>query len=293
MLKTGKMVCLMTLFMTVLLTDIASGEYPKAQNVSWSSFNFKTLLMWSPKPVNYSYTVEYSVLGQDRQTNPHCIRTTETECDLTTSLTDMNATYSADVLSEPPLGGTSDIIEFPHTRSERFCPYKDTQIGRPEVTVEVSEDKRKITLHVKDPLTALFRDSRALSIRDVFADDLQYRVTYRKAQSTGKKVTTSESSVIVIELRNEDRGQSNCFNVQAFIPSRSPDQQLGEPSHTVCSPDEGQTFFEEYGIGVIAFGLLIIVAVISAVIAFTVVCCRRSRRRANQREKEGVPLRAV
>ena len=52
--------------------------------------------------------------------------------------------------------------------------------------MEVSEDKRKITLHVKDPLTALFSGSRALSIRDVFADDLQYRVTYRKAQSTGK-----------------------------------------------------------------------------------------------------------
>ncbi|XP_046879770.1 coagulation factor IIIa isoform X2 [Hypomesus transpacificus] len=237
------MVFLMTLFMTVLLTDIASGEYPKAQNVSWSSFNFKTLLMWSPKPVNYSYTVEYSVLGQDRQRNPHCIRTTETECDLTTSLTDLKATYSADVLSEPPLGGTSDIIEFPHTSSERFCPYKDTQIGRPEVKVEVSEDKRKITLHVKDPLTALFRDSRALSIRDVFAEDLQYRVTYRRAQSTGKKVTTSESSVI--ELTDVDRGQSYCFNVQAFIPSRSPDQQLGELSQTVCSQDEeGKPFFE-------------------------------------------------
>ena len=58
-----------------------------------------------------------------------------------------------------------------------------------------------------------------------------------------QKVTTSESSVI--ELTDVDRGQSYCFNVQAFIPSRSPDQQLGELSQTVCSQDEeGKPFFE-------------------------------------------------
>lgn len=51
----------------------------------------------------------------------------------------------------------------------------------------MSEDQRTTTLYVTDPLTALFsKDGRQLSIRDVFSDQLQYRVTYRRNKSTGK-----------------------------------------------------------------------------------------------------------
>lgn len=285
------MFAFLTLCVSVFfLTDVASGTFPKAQNVTWSSFNFKTLLMWDPKPIDHSYTVEFSVIGQDRSRNPHCIRTTETECDLSSSLTDLTATYSADVLSEPPRGVTSDLIEFPHTRSERFCPYKDTQIGRPDVKAEVSEDKKKITLYVKDPLTALFRDQRPLSIRDVFSGELQYKVTYRRAQSTGKKTLVSASSVI--DVTDVDQGDSYCFNVQAYIPTRPSERQLGELSHTVCSTEEGKTFFQDYGIGVIALGIVIILGVIAVAVAVTVVCCKR-RRNASRSGKEAVPLRAV
>lgn len=38
-----------------------SGSYPPAQNVTWTSVNFKTILSWGPKPSSdYTYTVEYS-----------------------------------------------------------------------------------------------------------------------------------------------------------------------------------------------------------------------------------------
>lgn len=41
---------------------IFAGSYPKAQNVTWKSNNFKTFLTWEPEPsADYSYTVEYSV----------------------------------------------------------------------------------------------------------------------------------------------------------------------------------------------------------------------------------------
>ncbi|KAL0156445.1 hypothetical protein M9458_047691, partial [Cirrhinus mrigala] len=60
-------------------------------------------------------------------------------------------------------------------------------IGIPEFKIEVSSDKRKTTLHVTDVPTALFdADKKRLNIRDVFGDELQYRVIYRKAKSTGK-----------------------------------------------------------------------------------------------------------
>lgn len=47
-------------FCLVSFLFLCAGSFPRAQNVTWVSFNFKTLLTWSPKPVNYSYTVEYS-----------------------------------------------------------------------------------------------------------------------------------------------------------------------------------------------------------------------------------------
>ncbi|KAI3355089.1 hypothetical protein L3Q82_017860 [Scortum barcoo] len=220
-----------------------AGSYPRAQNVTWKSTNFKTILTWEPKPsADYSYTVEFSVLGGDKQKNPHCIRSSKTVCDLSSSLTDLNVYYTADVLSEPPLGATTDLIEFPYTTSPRFSPYKDTEIGKPEFKLEVSEDKKKTTLYVTDPLTALFKDGRQLNIKDIFNDHLQYKVTYRKNKSTGMKVYISKTNAI--ELTDLDRGVSYCFSVQAYIPSRSIDKQLGELSQPQCSNDDHQSIFE-------------------------------------------------
>uniref|UniRef100_A0A673WPY5 Tissue factor n=1 Tax=Salmo trutta TaxID=8032 RepID=A0A673WPY5_SALTR len=200
-------------FFLSLLCYLRSRDYPKAHNVSWLSINFKTLLLWDPKPTNYSYTVEYSK-------NQHCIRTMETECDLSNSLVDLKAIYSSDVLSNPYF---------------RFTPYNDTLIGRPEFKLEMSKDKRKITLYVEDPLTALFNEqNQQRTIRDVFADELQYKVTFGKATSTGKKTKISASNP----------GVSYCFNMQAYIPSRSTDKQLGELSQRQCSPGNDKSVFE-------------------------------------------------
>uniref|UniRef100_A0A673WR32 Tissue factor n=1 Tax=Salmo trutta TaxID=8032 RepID=A0A673WR32_SALTR len=216
----------------LILTDLALlvRDYPKAHNVSWLSINFKTLLLWDPKPTNYSYTVEYSVIGQNRKKNQHCIRTMETECDLSNSLVDLKAIYSSDVLSNP------------YFASERFTPYNDTLIGRPEFKLEMSKDKRKITLYVEDPLTALFNEqNQQRTIRDVFADELQYKVTFGKATSTGK---VSSKGRVIKMAGDIDPGVSYCFNMQAYIPSRSTDKQLGELSQRQCSPGNDKSVFE-------------------------------------------------
>lgn len=57
-----------------------------------------------------------------------------------------------------------------------------------------------------------------------------------------QKVYNSKTNVI--ELTDLDRGESYCFNVQAYIPSRSTDKQLGELSQTQCSNDDSQSIFE-------------------------------------------------
>lgn len=66
-------------------------------------------------------------LNQDRERTPHCIRTLDTECDLTAVLKNLKAYYSADVLSEPMRGVSSDLVEFPHVSSGKFSPYHDSQ----------------------------------------------------------------------------------------------------------------------------------------------------------------------
>ncbi|KAJ8409532.1 hypothetical protein AAFF_G00229330 [Aldrovandia affinis] len=265
-------------------------DFPKAQDVTWSSNNFKTLLTWGPEPTNYAYTVEFYAVGKDRDRNPHCIRTKNTECDLTSRLTDLKATYYADVLSEPERGVTSDLVEFPHTRSKRFCPYKDTLIGRPDFKIEVDKVRNKITLDIEDPLSAIYQDNRLLNISEIFKDDLKYKVTYRKAGSTGKKVLTTDTSRAVLDA---DEGESYCFSVQALIPSRSVGMQLGDMSRLQCSPRENKSIFEEYGLGVIAGAILAIMVVVIVVIALIAVCCRRRRREAASPGKDGAPLTQV
>lgn len=48
----------------------------------------------------------------------------------------------------------------------------------------------------------------------------------------------------VIELTGLDRGESYCFYIQAYIPSRSVDKQLGEVSQTQCSNDDSKSILE-------------------------------------------------
>lgn len=68
-------------------------------------------------------------------------------------------------------------------------------IGKPDFKVEVSEDKKVTTLYVKDPLSALFKDGNQLNLREIFGDQLQYKVIYRKKKSTGKVITRRHLSI--------------------------------------------------------------------------------------------------
>ncbi|XP_056439813.1 coagulation factor IIIa isoform X2 [Gadus chalcogrammus] len=284
MWKIGAKEALLALSIDILFfTCLVSGEFPRAQNVTWISTNFKTLLTWGPKPSeNYSYTVQYSVVGENRENNPHCIQSRETMCDLSASLSRLKESYIAVVQSEPPRGVASDLVEPPYTRSQAFCPYQDTDIDRPDFTIVVGKDKRSVTLNVMDPLTALFDGNQQQSIRDVFGDELQYRVTYRRHSSTGKKEYTSAGSVV--ELKKLDRGESYCFEVQAYIPSRKPGKRLGAQSQTQCSEGE-KSFTDVYSVPVIAGGILLILVIVSVAIVVAVVCLK-CRRKAQETAKE-------
>ncbi|XP_077592002.1 coagulation factor III, tissue factor a [Stigmatopora nigra] len=271
-----------------LASNSVTGFYPSAQKVTWKSTNFKTFLTWEPLPTDYSYTVEFSLVSKDKQRNSNCIRISTTMCDLTGSLTDLNACYVADVLSEPPLGAASDIVEFPYTSSSSFCPFNDTDVGRPDFKLEVTNNKKKTTLYVTDPLTALFKEDHQLDIRDIFLKNLNYKVTYGRNKSSGKKVLISKNSII--ELNDLDEGESYCFNVQAFIPTRSISKQLGELSQTQCSDGDKKSVFKVYSVAVIATVILVIMLLIITTIAI-IVCCRRKK--TTLKPENGVPLQSI
>ena len=68
-------------------------------------------------------------VGENEKRIRNCIRSSSTSCDVTHFLTDLTSCYSADVLSEPLPGVTSDLIEFPYTSSSRFCPFEHSRFS--------------------------------------------------------------------------------------------------------------------------------------------------------------------
>ncbi|XP_063056484.1 tissue factor-like [Engraulis encrasicolus] len=262
-----------TVFALTLISAISGQNYPPAaQNVSWFSFNFKTILTWSPKPTNYAYTVEYSGLLENKAM--HCIRTRETECDMTNQLLDLRKTYTADVISETLGSGDADFDELPYTSAPPFCPYKETQIGKPSFkVVQSAEDKTRMEVHIQDPLTAVERDGKKLTIREIFGTDLMYEIHYSKAGSTGK--SKSKSAGRVVEIQKLEAGVSYCFQVAAHIRSRH--HKTGQWAGPVCWPPQPPSFFEDVSWPVLTGGAAILLLVFVLLIVITVLCCKKCR----------------
>lgn len=177
-------------------------------------------------------------------------------------------------------------VRYLHPRpvlSLSISPTLSAEIGAPRFRINVTQDKSTITLDIEDPVTAIHSGSKLLNIRDIFKSDLQYKVFYRKAQSTGKvnslardgavlcyvltgtksrlsaeltvgptwpsfeqREKTTSSSRVVLDV---DRGVSYCFNVQAYVPSRLGTKQDGRLSSTRCSPGGDRSGMAELNSG--------------------------------------------
>ncbi|XP_077580906.1 tissue factor-like isoform X2 [Stigmatopora nigra] len=252
-------------------------DIPKAENVHWVSLDFKTLLKWTVAPSNYSYSVQYIWEHDDQWTSSsNCIKMHQTECDLSEELQPPNREFSADILTEPDDQLEYDPDDFPHTFSPPFNPYQQSEISAPEFTVELLEEG-KVSVTIEDPLTSFHKYGIQLSIRDILKNDLQYKISYYKSGSTGKRdiVTKSKTG----EVAGLDVGQSYCFMVAAYIPSRPKVHQQGAWSIQQCTP--GQTnILQELSLGALMGGLFILLVVLVVIITVTVLCCRRRNARS-------------
>ncbi|XP_032922798.1 tissue factor [Catharus ustulatus] len=262
------------------LTAAGYEEIPTAVNITWSSINFKTILQWQPKPSGYFYTVE--IHGQTSDIKRKCILTSETECDVTDALRNVNETYTAHILSVMP-AEMDNFEEPPFAVSEKFTPYSQTVIGKPEIK-NYSQEGSKLNVVFKDPLTPyIFPNGSFQSIQDIFQHDLEYKLYYWKDQSSGKKDVTTKSHNFEVSV---DSGKNYCFYVQGIIPSRR-ENRNGQESVVLCT-GAGRNNLDEYGAEVFIILAVIAVAVITLAIVLPVVLCKRKKAKEARavREKE-------
>ncbi|CAJ1087280.1 tissue factor-like [Xyrichtys novacula] len=251
----------------------------KAENVRWTSLDFKTMLTWTTKTPQLTYSVRYSWDFSDWEDHPECYQLSRSECDMTIELKALQRSFTADVLTdhENPTPGDYGTEEFQHTESKPFNPYKESNISAVEFTVRAVNESA-VLLNITDILTNIHEGVKQLSIRDIFKKDLKYKINYYKSGSTRKKDHTADSSVA--EVTKLDPGQSYCFMVAAYIPSRPKNTQYGAWSRQLCETTHGNSqTSHELSSGVLAGIIVILLVALVIAITVIVVCCRKSQER--------------
>ncbi|KAJ6658439.1 hypothetical protein lerEdw1_020143 [Lerista edwardsae] len=276
--------CGRALLLCALLSLVRPGsgnsDVLTAVNITWSSTNFKTLLLWEPKPTNYVYTVQID--GELSDAKRTCVHTTKTECDVTKLLKNVRDTYTARIFSEVPYSDTSGTP--PYAISSPFRPYSQTEIGTLRIdTFEQNGTTLKVV--VEDPLTPYRFENKSLkSIRDIFKNDLEYTLNYWKDQSTGKKIAKTKSNQFDIEV---DKDSNYCFYVQATILSRSSDR-TSQKSMTTCTSVLNDNSALELDTILIIAGILVGIIILIVVLSLVIYKCTKSKVPA--KEKEHMPL---
>ncbi|XP_018551502.1 tissue factor [Lates calcarifer] len=258
---------------TWIATTADDNFVPKA--VHWMSLDFKTILTWTTTAPNCTYTVLYSWDDGDWMDCHDCNEVSESECDLTNYLIPYDRTYSADIKARHvTMDHIDDLGDLPHTFSRQFNPYKESNISAVEFTVE-AVDESKVTVNITNPLTSIHKHGKQLSIRDILKNDLQYKISYHKSGSTGKKEIISESSMA--EVSELDAGQSYCFMVAAYIPSRPKTTQQGAWSKQYCTRGHPA---HELSLGAWVGTVFILLTVLIIIVTVTVLCCRCCQQRS-------------
>ncbi|XP_063742158.1 tissue factor-like isoform X2 [Eleginops maclovinus] len=257
-------------------TITAADNVPKAEKLKWDSLDFKTIIKWTTEDSDHKYTVSFSSDGDDWRESQDCIRMSDSECDLTGDLVPYDRAYTADIQTEPEIVNYDEDLEnYPHTYSDPFNPYRESNISAVNITVEAM-DESSVMVNITDPLTGIHTRGKQLSIRDVFRNDLKYKISYYKSGSTGKRDVISDSSTA--EVSKLDAGESYCFMAAAFIPSRPKRSQQGAWSQEWCIPGGGN-ILHELNLGVWVAIIFILLTVFFIIVTVTVLCCKCCRQR--------------
>ncbi|RVE61383.1 hypothetical protein OJAV_G00170440 [Oryzias javanicus] len=256
------------------ITTADDNSAPKAENVRWMSLDFTTILTWTAQPSSHSFTVQYSIDENDWTESPDCIRTSETTCDMTEQLKHYDKPCRADIQTEHPDEVDYDVENLPHTYSPLINPYRESNISAAEFSVQ-QLNETTVLVNITDPLTAIHKRNKQLSIRDILQKDLQYKISYYKYQSTRKRDVESLTSTA--EISGLDPGQSYCFMVAAYIPSRARANQNGASSLEQCT-EGSRGILQELSAGAWVGVIFLIVIIIIILVTVITLCCRKTNR---------------
>ncbi|NXJ61933.1 INGR2 protein, partial [Rostratula benghalensis] len=195
----------------------SSPHLPAPNDVMVYSYNFRSLLKWSPVEVDRGlvlYTVHFKTGAFNEWDEMNCTRITQTECSFPWSLKQRRWTIVLRVRAE--LGQvTSDWVE-----TDPFVAERNTIIGPPKVN-SVNASSNSLLISVTPPFGS------------EVGDFLEYHVSYwENATSTAKKETRTSSTLFKIE--NLKEMTLYCFRIQVELTTYSDLQLLGLESAPEC-----------------------------------------------------------
>ncbi|NWI33009.1 INGR2 protein, partial [Sula dactylatra] len=194
----------------------SSPHLPAPKDVMIHSYNFRSLLRWSPVEVDRGlvlYTVHFKTGAFNQWDEMNCTRITQTECRFPWSLKQRRWTVVLRVRAE--LGQmTSDWVE-----TDPFVAERNTTIGPPKVnSVIVSSDS--LLIRVTPPFGSETGES------------LQYHVSYWENASTTKKETNTKNTLF--KIGNLKESTLYCFRIQVELMTYLDLQLLGLQSIPEC-----------------------------------------------------------
>ncbi|NXG83827.1 INGR2 protein, partial [Stercorarius parasiticus] len=190
---------------------------PAPKDVVVYSYNFHSLLRWSPVKVDRGlvlYTVHFKTGAFNKWDEMNCTRIAQTECGFPTSLKERRWTVVLRVRAE--LGQvTSNWVE-----TDPFVAERNTTIGPPKVN-SVNVSSNSVLISVTPPF-----GSEA-------GDVLEYHVSYwENATSTTEKETKTSNTLFKIE--NLKELTLYCFSIRVELTTYSDLQLLGLQSVPEC-----------------------------------------------------------
>ncbi|NWV10582.1 INGR2 protein, partial [Ptilonorhynchus violaceus] len=194
-----------------------SPHLPAPKDVEIYSYNFQSLLRWSPVPMENDsvlYTAQYKTGSYDEWTEMGCSHSPQSRCSFPPALQRRRWTVLLRVRAE--LGrDASAWVETPPFVAER-----DTTLGPPRVNI-VSVSADSLLINVTPPFTP------------ERGDILHYRVSYWENTTSPTKKELKESKTL-FQIGNLKESTLYCFSIRVELEIYTDDLLQGQESAPEC-----------------------------------------------------------
>ncbi|GCB65072.1 coagulation factor III, tissue factor a [Scyliorhinus torazame] len=249
---------------------ISGASLQRVTNLKWTSFNFHTTLQWESTSKEAAYTVRVRGIQTDWKRKPECTHIQSTSCDMTSMMQNVTDRYVAEVLTLSA-DLTDEVEEPPVAESTPIQLLSATEIGEPNFKL-FQNSSREARLLIEGTVTSIrFSNNTPKTLRDIYGPNLQYKVTYWKDGTSGKRDKTTHNQVVLIKV---DEGVTYCFSVEIKINSP---YKYGPRSQAKCTKVQNS----EYGLGFYALIIIGTLVALSVIIGVTVCLCRRKAAHSN------------